>query len=211
MLECSTFELKNIYLAAWSGCLSDKIQTSKPWNQKYFSYQVQMWLSWLKTIIHTFNTCPHVPRIVILPPGEHKSEQTESSHSNNGPAAPIQNPPDSQSTNDTSAEPVEQDADDEAADDTDDTRCDCLKPSSSGCGRNDGNVLWIRVCWVKAGWYLKAADFGECSTKMYPGQFRPENVSKCFLNLTLTVRERRSLTVRAVQHLGQGKWTGIWP
>lgn len=58
-----------------------------------------------------------------LSPGDHKSEQTDSSHSNNnGPVAPIQNPQDSQNTNDTSAEHGEQDADDEAAEDTDDTR-----------------------------------------------------------------------------------------
>lgn len=55
--------------------------------------------------------------------GEHKSEQTESSHpNNNGPAAPIQNPPGAHNTHETLAEPAEQDADDEAADDTDDTR-----------------------------------------------------------------------------------------
>lgn len=61
-----------------------------------------------------------------LSPGEHKSEQTDSSHSsNNGPVVPIQTPSDSQNTIDTSAEHGEQDADDEAAEDTDDTRSVC--------------------------------------------------------------------------------------
>lgn len=59
-----------------------------------------------------------------LSPGEHKSEQTDSSHpnNNNGPVVPVQNAADPQNTNDTSAEHGEQDADDEAAEDTDDTR-----------------------------------------------------------------------------------------
>lgn len=59
-----------------------------------------------------------------LLPGEHKSEQTDTSHpnNNNGPVVPFQNPPDSQNTYDPSAEHGEQDADDEAAEDTDDTR-----------------------------------------------------------------------------------------
>lgn len=58
-----------------------------------------------------------------LSPGEHKSEQTDSSHpNNNGPVVPIQNPADPQNANDNLAEHGEQDADDEAAEDTDDTR-----------------------------------------------------------------------------------------
>lgn len=63
------------------------------------------------------------PLVFYLSPGEHKSEQTDSSQSNNnGPVVPIQNPPDSQNINDAFAEHAEQDADDEAAEDTDDTR-----------------------------------------------------------------------------------------
>ncbi len=67
-----------------------------------------------------------MPRLLFyLAAGEHKPEQTDSSHSNNnGPVVPIQNPPDPQNSTNTSAEHAEQDADDEAAEDTDDTRSD---------------------------------------------------------------------------------------
>lgn len=59
-----------------------------------------------------------------LSPGEHKSEQADSSHPNNNNGPVVQNPADAQNINDTSAEHGEQDADDEAAEDTDDTRSD---------------------------------------------------------------------------------------
>lgn len=53
-----------------------------------------------------------------------KTEPPESSHSNNGPVAPTQNPPVNQTVStDAPPESAEQDADDEAAEDTDDTRC----------------------------------------------------------------------------------------
>uniref|UniRef100_A0A3Q3MCD2 (E3-independent) E2 ubiquitin-conjugating enzyme n=1 Tax=Mastacembelus armatus TaxID=205130 RepID=A0A3Q3MCD2_9TELE len=71
--------------------------------------------------------------------GEHKSEQTDSSHpNNNGPVVPIQNPPDSQNANDTSAEHGEQDADDEAAEDTDDTSSLTSSASSTASSQSGG-------------------------------------------------------------------------
>ncbi|XP_029367677.1 ubiquitin-conjugating enzyme E2O [Echeneis naucrates] len=71
--------------------------------------------------------------------GEHKSEQTDSSHSNNnGPVVPSQNPSDPQNTNDTSAEHGEQDADDEAAEDTDDTSSLTSSASSTASSQSGG-------------------------------------------------------------------------
>ncbi|XP_034544272.1 (E3-independent) E2 ubiquitin-conjugating enzyme UBE2O isoform X2 [Notolabrus celidotus] len=68
--------------------------------------------------------------------GEHKPEQTDSSHpKNNGP---IQNPQDSQNINDTSAEHGEQDADDEAAEDTDDTSSLTSSASSTASSQSGG-------------------------------------------------------------------------
>lgn len=59
---------------------------------------------------------------LCFPTGDHKSEQTDSPHLNNGPVTAGQNPVDSKSSNDNAAEHGEQDADDEGAEDTDDTR-----------------------------------------------------------------------------------------
>uniref|UniRef100_A0A3B4WNF2 (E3-independent) E2 ubiquitin-conjugating enzyme n=1 Tax=Seriola lalandi dorsalis TaxID=1841481 RepID=A0A3B4WNF2_SERLL len=74
-----------------------------------------------------------------LSPGEHKSEQTDSSHSNNnGPVVPIQNPPDSQSADDALTEHGEQDADDEAAEDTDDTSSLTSSASSTASSQSGG-------------------------------------------------------------------------
>uniref|UniRef100_A0A3Q1GCR1 (E3-independent) E2 ubiquitin-conjugating enzyme n=2 Tax=Acanthochromis polyacanthus TaxID=80966 RepID=A0A3Q1GCR1_9TELE len=70
--------------------------------------------------------------------GEHKSEQTDSSHPNNNGPVPNQNPPDSQNTNDSSAEHGEQDADDEAAEDTDDTSSLTSSASSTASSQSGG-------------------------------------------------------------------------
>uniref|UniRef100_A0A3Q1GA84 (E3-independent) E2 ubiquitin-conjugating enzyme n=1 Tax=Acanthochromis polyacanthus TaxID=80966 RepID=A0A3Q1GA84_9TELE len=75
---------------------------------------------------------------VCLQPGEHKSEQTDSSHPNNNGPVPNQNPPDSQNTNDSSAEHGEQDADDEAAEDTDDTSSLTSSASSTASSQSGG-------------------------------------------------------------------------
>ncbi|KAM6939977.1 ubiquitin-conjugating enzyme E2O [Xenentodon cancila] len=70
--------------------------------------------------------------------GDHKSEQTDSSHSNNGPVPPVQNSLDSQNTNDTTAEHAEPDADDEAAEDTDDTSSLTSSASSTASSQSGG-------------------------------------------------------------------------
>ncbi|XP_071391309.1 (E3-independent) E2 ubiquitin-conjugating enzyme [Centroberyx affinis] len=72
--------------------------------------------------------------------GEHKSEQTDSSHpnNNNGPVEPAQNPQDSQNPADGWAEPGEQDADDEAAEDTDDTSSLTSSASSTASSQSGG-------------------------------------------------------------------------
>ncbi|XP_078135799.1 ubiquitin-conjugating enzyme E2O isoform X1 [Sander vitreus] len=72
--------------------------------------------------------------------GEHKSEQTDTSHpnNNNGPVVPFQNPPGSQNTYDPSAEHGEQDADDEAAEDTDDTSSLTSSASSTASSQSGG-------------------------------------------------------------------------
>ncbi|XP_035492466.2 (E3-independent) E2 ubiquitin-conjugating enzyme UBE2O isoform X1 [Scophthalmus maximus] len=69
--------------------------------------------------------------------GEHKSEQTDSSHpnNNNGPVASVL---DSENTNDASAEHGEQDADDEAAEDTDDTSSLTSSASSTASSQSGG-------------------------------------------------------------------------
>ncbi|XP_028306737.1 ubiquitin-conjugating enzyme E2O isoform X2 [Gouania willdenowi] len=69
---------------------------------------------------------------------EHKSEQSDLSHSNNGPVAPVQNPPAPLNTNDSPAEHGEQDADDEAAEDTDDTSSLTSSASSTASSHSGG-------------------------------------------------------------------------
>ncbi|MEQ2168669.1 hypothetical protein GOODEAATRI_017183, partial [Goodea atripinnis] len=70
--------------------------------------------------------------------GEHKTEQTDSSHLNNGPLMSVPNPIDSKSTNDSMAEHVEQDADDEGAEDTDDTSSLTSSASSTASSQSGG-------------------------------------------------------------------------
>lgn len=70
--------------------------------------------------------------------GEHKSEQTDSPHLNNGPVMPAQNPLDAKNTNDGTAEHEEQDADDEAAEDTDDTSSLTSSASSTASSQSGG-------------------------------------------------------------------------
>ncbi|KAM4750591.1 ubiquitin-conjugating enzyme E2O isoform 2-T2 [Anableps anableps] len=70
--------------------------------------------------------------------GEHKSEQTDSSHLNNGPVIPGQNPVDPKTTNDNTAEHGEQDADDEGAEDTDDTSSLTSSASSTASSQSGG-------------------------------------------------------------------------
>ncbi|XP_068607121.1 (E3-independent) E2 ubiquitin-conjugating enzyme UBE2O [Brachionichthys hirsutus] len=70
---------------------------------------------------------------------EHKSAQTDLSHSNNnGPVSPIQNPPEPQNPSDHLAEHGEQDADDEAAEDTDDTSSLTSSASSTASSQSGG-------------------------------------------------------------------------
>uniref|UniRef100_A0A665XBG9 (E3-independent) E2 ubiquitin-conjugating enzyme n=1 Tax=Echeneis naucrates TaxID=173247 RepID=A0A665XBG9_ECHNA len=86
-------------------------------------------------------TCEGPDGAAVLPedPVARKSEQTDSSHSNNnGPVVPSQNPSDPQNTNDTSAEHGEQDADDEAAEDTDDTSSLTSSASSTASSQSGG-------------------------------------------------------------------------
>ncbi|XP_016517243.1 ubiquitin-conjugating enzyme E2O isoform X2 [Poecilia formosa] len=70
--------------------------------------------------------------------GDHKSEQTDSSHLNNGPVTPGQNPADPKSANDNAAEHGEQDADDEGAEDTDDTSSLTSSASSTASSQSGG-------------------------------------------------------------------------
>uniref|UniRef100_A0A668ASK2 (E3-independent) E2 ubiquitin-conjugating enzyme n=2 Tax=Myripristis murdjan TaxID=586833 RepID=A0A668ASK2_9TELE len=73
------------------------------------------------------------------PEGEHKSEQTDSSHpNNNGPVEHVQHPHDSHHPADGWAEPGEQDADDEAAEDTDDTSSLTSSASSTASSQSGG-------------------------------------------------------------------------
>ncbi|XP_043971393.1 (E3-independent) E2 ubiquitin-conjugating enzyme UBE2O isoform X1 [Gambusia affinis] len=70
--------------------------------------------------------------------GDHKSEQTDSPHLNNGPVTPGQNPVDPKSANDNAAEHGEQDADDEGAEDTDDTSSLTSSASSTASSQSGG-------------------------------------------------------------------------
>ncbi|XP_035985505.1 (E3-independent) E2 ubiquitin-conjugating enzyme UBE2O isoform X2 [Fundulus heteroclitus] len=70
--------------------------------------------------------------------GEHKTEQTDPSHLNNGPLMPAQNPMETKSTNDGTAELGEQDADDEGAEDTDDTSSLTSSASSTASSQSGG-------------------------------------------------------------------------
>ncbi|XP_023189436.1 (E3-independent) E2 ubiquitin-conjugating enzyme isoform X2 [Xiphophorus maculatus] len=70
--------------------------------------------------------------------GDHKSEQTDSPHLNNGPVTAGQNPVDPKSANDNAAEHGEQDADDEGAEDTDDTSSLTSSASSTASSQSGG-------------------------------------------------------------------------
>ncbi|XP_076027271.1 ubiquitin-conjugating enzyme E2O isoform X2 [Genypterus blacodes] len=70
--------------------------------------------------------------------GEHKLEQTDSTHNNNGPMVSIPNTQDARNPGDTLPETGEQDADDEAAEDTDDSSSLTSSTSSTASSQSGG-------------------------------------------------------------------------